>query len=411
MSALKDVYIATERHQSVRSDVQTKRKNPGSDTSCNHMPRNAYSYGPTRNYGHERENSRAIDGAADSLADLETIVESSKCTNSLLNLSSDASGSPLLMLEALNPREEFLLSYFSENIAPEMVVMDDIHNGWRYLILPIAYTDELVMKAVTAVSTFHISNKTIDQKLSKTERLYEQAISGLKSRAALSQYNEQDRHFVFLTIIILLVGVMVNGYSDFPILFSILQAGLQAIGGEAGLGKGELARFLVRQIRKLRVYAAPLLSPETGVYTILTHSQQSFDCLHHNSGLHPDLSSTFDLIANLRQQAYDIYLHRALLQSHSAWHSGQIEQFKLTLESLPEGTPGIHSLVWPTFIAASDSRLPEHRQFFQQFLEAQYLRNGFVNILSALQLLQRIWTCEYDGTWPALLPEPKVFIM
>ncbi|KAI9045149.1 Zn(II)2Cys6 transcription factor [Aspergillus affinis] len=314
-------------------------------------------------------------------------------------------------LDMVAPRSEYLLAYFSNHIAPQMVVMDDSYNGWRCFILPFAYADEMVMDAVSAVSAFHICEKGGRQRDHRPDRLYAKVIAGLQGRSTFRECDLQTRHSIFLAIIVLLVGVMVNGSSDFPILFYMLQSALEAVGGKNGLGDGELTRFLMRQIRKMRVYAAPLLSQEAGVQTILSSAQKSFDCLYFNSGLHPDHSSTFDLIVGLRQQAYDIYLQRAMLGRRSRRHVERIERFIDTLQSLPDDAPGQHTLVWPSFIAASESSIPEHQLFFKQFLEGQYHLNGFSNILKAIELLERIWTNNNGDTWPALLPESRLFVM
>ncbi|KAE8351221.1 fungal-specific transcription factor domain-containing protein [Aspergillus coremiiformis] len=292
-----------------------------------------------------------------------------------------------------------------------MVVMDDKYNGWRSLILPIAVSDKMVMDAVLAVSAFHLSHKSGGRLLVRPDKLYAQAILGLQDRSSLNEYDMLARQSVFVAIITLLVGVMVNGSSDFPILFHMLQSALDAVGGEGGLGHGEIADFLLRQIRKMRVYAAPLLSQEAGVRSIMSYAQESFDCLHYNEGLHPDHALTFYLIAELRQQAYDIYLQRALMGPRGAFNTDTIERFKESLSLFAEGSLGEHALVWPTFMAASESRTDEHRHFFKQFLEKQYHRNGFLNLQKALKLLEKIWARSSHTNWPALLPEPRVFIM
>ncbi|OJJ79401.1 uncharacterized protein ASPGLDRAFT_70122 [Aspergillus glaucus CBS 516.65] len=228
-----------------------------------------------------------------------------------------------------------------------MVVIDDNHNGWRHLILPLAWMDKLVMKTVLAVSPFHISRR-----------------SG-------GQYDHQTKRLAILSIIVLLAAVMVTGCSDFPVLFHLLQSALDTVGGEDRLGPDELSEFALRQIHKMRVYAAPFISQQTGVYTILSQAPHSFDCLYYSSRFHPD--------------------------KH--------------LEPFPEGFPGDHSLIWTSFITASESCSPEDQQFFKQFLLKQYYRNWFGDILKGLDLLKRIWARDVDVNWSALLPEPRVFIM
>jgi len=142
----------------------------------------------------------------------------------------------------------------SDNIAPEMVVIDDSHNGWRHQILPLTWLDGLVKKAVLAVSAFHLSGKTdchgIFKDLANPSKLYSEAIHELQNRKNLDQYGHQTKRLIILSIIVLLVAVMVTGCSDFPILFQLLQSALEAIGGEDGLGSDELSEFALRQIHK-----------------------------------------------------------------------------------------------------------------------------------------------------------------
>ena len=138
----------------------------------------------------------------------------------------------------------------SDNVAPQMVVMDDLYNGWRYLILPVACVDKMVMNAVSTVSASHISNKVIDPRRVEPDKFYTHAILGLRGRTRLSSYDLCERQFVLITILVLLVNVMITGSSDFPTLLHMLQSALDAIGGEGGLGNSELSLFLVRQIHK-----------------------------------------------------------------------------------------------------------------------------------------------------------------
>ena len=88
-----------------------------------------------------------------------------------------------------------------------------------------------------------------------------------------------------------------------------------------------------------------------------------------------------------------------------------LSRFRTLLESLPEGVEGGHVLVWPVFIAACASYVPEHRRYFVRFLERQFLRNGFGNIPKALQSLSRIWARNEVENWVMLLPEQVVFVM
>lgn len=166
----------------------------------------------------------------------------------------------------------------------------------------------------------------------------------------------------------------------------------------------------------MRVYAAPLISEDAGLRAIISsQASQSFDCLRQHSQLYPEYADMFHIIEDLRRQAFNIYLQRALhatVGPDDADPEDAIEHFIRTVQSVPPDAPGQHVLVWPCFIAASASREQSHREFLQQFLFRQYLHNGFANILRAMDLLQRIWARgESEKDWTALLPEPQVFIM
>lgn len=162
---------------------------------------------------------------------------------------------------------------------------------------------------------------------------------------------------------------------------------------------------------RMRVWGAPFISQDAGTQALRFEAQQSFDCLQYSYQLHPDHSNLLARIANLRQQAYDIYLHRVSTEYVPTTFTSLIENFKSSLELFPEGSLGEHALIWTCFIAASESHLPDHQQSFERFLVRQYHRNGFANILKALELLKRIWKRNPHENWTALLPEPQVFIM
>ncbi|KAH7153269.1 fungal-specific transcription factor domain-containing protein [Dactylonectria macrodidyma] len=335
---------------------------------------------------------------------------------------------------SVSPQQRFLLLYFSKHIAYEMVAFDGLHNGWRHLVLPIAHIDTLVMDAVLSVSAFHLSvTKSKEENVqslrssvwplrqhANADCLYARAILGLQQRQQLANCDTSTRHSVLLAILVLLTAAMVTASEDFPVLFHMLESGLATIGGEDGLGNGELAQFMMRQIRKMRVYAAPLLSEQHGLHTLSSqaHMAQLFDCLHHCSQQRPENATVVAHITNLVEQAHKIYLQQAFpnstpdLSIHSASDSiSRVERFKTTLQSFPSGT-GEQVLVWSIFIAASDCVLEEHRLFFEDLLIRCYLRSGFVNILRGIQHLRMIWARRSLGDrWTSLLPEARILVM
>lgn len=133
-----------------------------------------------------------------------------------------------------------------------MVVIDDSSNGWRHLVLPLACADELVMSAVLAVSAFHLSERSLLEQIVDPTRLYSKAINELQKRSDLHDFDADSRHRIIMTIILLLLATMVNGSSDFPIIFRMLQSALEMIGGDTGLLEtGDvIADFSADQIRR-----------------------------------------------------------------------------------------------------------------------------------------------------------------
>lgn len=161
----------------------------------------------------------------------------------------------------------------------------------------------------------------------------------------------------------------------------------------------------------MRVYASPLLGREAGVRVLSAQVEQDLDDLGYYSSRYPGHSAALSCVGNLVQQAFRIYLQRVFAMPTSTTSTAMIEQFKTTLDSFPHGSPGEHSTVWATYIAASASQTQEHRDFFMNYLQKQQRRNGFQNIVRAMGHLRQIWE-RVDGTdWTALLPEPQVFIM
>ncbi|KAL6915308.1 hypothetical protein FSST1_006803 [Fusarium sambucinum] len=316
-----------------------------------------------------------------------------------------------------------LMFHFSSNIAGEMIAVDGPHNGWRHLVLPVADRDELVMDAVLAVSLFHCPN--VLQYIPLSERpnrdFYSRAIKGLQLR---SQLHDCDQHSIILTILLLLTAVMVNGSSDFPILFGLLQSAIDAMGGDAALGSGGMAEFLIRQVRKFKVYAAPLLTEHNGIDIISSEAEVSkmFECLNHCLKYNPQHSHSLGIVLELVQQACEIYLSQVALNSETQSTPQirarrvkesirRVQRFIDTFEAFPEDAPGKQVLVWATFIAALDCRLADHKEWFSAFLLKHYARNGFQNTSLGLEALRKVWSRKPEERWSTVVAESKVFIM
>ncbi|KAK1494868.1 hypothetical protein CCUS01_13562 [Colletotrichum cuscutae] len=342
----------------------------------------------------------------------------------------------------LTPWETHLLSYFSAHIAVEMVAADGHHNGWRHLVLPIAHMDPLVLKSVLAVSSFHLSNQrrtaesegnthqVTRSRLHNTSvvpmQLYATTIHDLGRRRDLEAHDRSSKIRTLVVILVLLVSAMVTGSDDFPMLFRLLESALATIGGEDCLGHDELSAFIMRQVYKLRVYSAPLLSEDSGILTLSSRKQvtRAFECMKYCSQQRPEHSETVSRIMNLVQQSHNIYLHRAgtnmmisqsaviSLDNHMKKSVERVQLFIETFQSFPADSPGREVLVWAFFVAASGCMTDEHKDFFRITLRECHQKSRFENILKALNHLERIWDRQLFGLrWASQLPEARLLIM
>lgn len=334
--------------------------------------------------------------------------------------------------EKISREQRNLLLYFSQHIAIEMIAFDGLHNGWRHLILPLAYRDDLVRNAVLATATAHqcigqLSYDTLHTNRytlwhPKSSQMYARAIRGLQERQEFVHGDQFSKYSILVTILVLLTAVMVTGCSDFPVLFRMLESAVNAMGGKYGLGEGELTEFIMRQVHKMRVYAAPLLCEQTGVEIISSERQtaQLLDCLNYSTQQYPEQALVLSNVSNMVEQARDIYLQQVFLdpQCSSSLNTAaginsirRVQRFKECLQAFPPGSPAESVLIWATFVAASDCLLDEHKVFFEDVLMRQFYRNGFGNVLKGVELLRQIWRRRSGERWTSLLPEAKVFVM
>ncbi|KAF5687057.1 helicase-like transcription factor [Fusarium circinatum] len=340
------------------------------------------------------------------------------------------------------PWKRNLFMTFSRCISTEMVAIDGLHNDWRHLLLPLAQQDELVMDAVLTVSAFHFHINKLDNNLRKNQKQYSpfgtntydtyvpdpyqllgRTLQGLRQRQELVSNDQTTQHSVLISLLLLMTSVLVTGGSDFPVLLRMLESALDAIGGKEGLGTGILAGFIMRELHKIRVYAAPHLGEETGLQTISSQARtdQLFGCLNHCLQLYPEHAPLFSQVSSLVYQARDIYLQQVLSDHTSNFFDfdpiptnpesvARVQRFIEALEQFPETSPVAHMLVWTTFVAASDAQLEEHKIYFENVLRRHHARSGFGNLLKGIEALKRMWSRKPGERWTTLLPQTKVLV-
>lgn len=130
------------------------------------------------------------------------------------------------------------------------------------------------------------------------------------------------------------------------------------------------------------------------------------------------------MIHRLNQLSCDIYVARVSTGPSGPPLTHLLEEFNLVLGHLEPGHAGEHTLVWATFLAAAESVMPAHRECLGNALLRHHQRNGFSNILLALEHLRKIWDerdrADRNGgdvfgqpqrDWTSVLPELHLFIV
>ncbi|KAM0276643.1 hypothetical protein ACHAQH_006552 [Verticillium albo-atrum] len=342
---------------------------------------------------------------------------------------------------------------FSTRIAFEMVTVDGIDNSWRHLVLPFAHQDELVMSAVLAVSAFHTHIASLPRQSTSQpdsdpaadcgtldafpvylHNLESNVVAGLRRLSELDGLDTTQKQSILITILVLQVGAMVTGRSDFPSLYRMLDSAFDAVGGMSALGGGEPADFIKSQVDKFRFYGATLLDEDAGLKVISSpaHAENLINSLSRRWFEHPEHRHTISFVNDLVRQALDMYLEQALLQSE---HSGEqtvrpsaaevslraensklrVQHFIETLQALlgrPLGASCEQVLIWATFVVGSGCMTPEHMRFFEGVFLRHYARCGFLNVLEGLKALRKIWTRQDTSErCTALIAQTKRLVM
>lgn len=74
--------------------------------------------------------------------------------------------------------------------------------------------------------------------------------------------------------------------------------------------------------------------------------------------------------------------------------------------------PGSHTIVWPAFVAAAESRSLQDREFFSAVLRRIWESTGYTNVLRGLDALPHIWEGQTRGErWTAALTGLKTVVM
>ncbi|KAI0130876.1 hypothetical protein F4814DRAFT_404059 [Daldinia grandis] len=107
-----------------------------------------------------------------------------------------------------------------------MVLFDDETNGYRHHILPVAYHQPLVQKAVCIASAFHLSSQR-PQLRAPAEIVRASLIRKLSEASAVSPDLSET---TWATLVLLIVADLVIGHEDVSTLYKLLTVFLEARG-------------------------------------------------------------------------------------------------------------------------------------------------------------------------------------
>ncbi|CAG7561198.1 unnamed protein product [Fusarium equiseti] len=303
-----------------------------------------------------------------------------------------------------------MFSHFSEIIAGHMVVLDSNSNGYRDVILPLACHDDNLAQAVSVVSAFHLGQK--DPQLQHIAETGHQAIVQKLRRDSLQLSPEQlFNPYILATILVLLVGETITGADNYTYLLEMLNC-LTSYPDWIAMLPPSLKDFFLQQVKMFQLFGVPLANESKGL-KILNGPEAYLDFLSCPD-IFPD-SEHFPNIMTIRSAIFDacsIYRRRAessLTDSESIHLLEQLRQKVLNIEA---STKGAHALVWTYFIAAAESILPEHREFFSGRLADLYSVTNFGSIPVAVRALTTIWGMQGTRRWTEIVSsETPILIM
>lgn len=90
----------------------------------------------------------------------------------------------------------------------------------------------------------------------------------------------------------------------------------------------------------------------------------------------------------------------------------RIAHLRGLFEQVDPAAPGSHTIVWPAFIAAAESREEDNREFFSSIMRRLWQSTGYANVLRGLDALPVLWERQGRGQrWTAALQELKTVVM
>ncbi|KXJ85722.1 fungal-specific transcription factor domain-domain-containing protein [Microdochium bolleyi] len=307
-----------------------------------------------------------------------------------------------------------LYSHFSQAVAPAMVVIDGLGNGYRNIILSMACNDDLLGKAVGVVAAQHLGLSQPEAREAARQGRTA-VIEKLRRDATVAGPNAAQLVFTpstWATLLILLVGETVTGGSEFEHLFRMLVAAAQNC--DLSNVPPLLRDFLLKQTHMFEIIARPQLSTREGIDIISRSLDSHLDWVTSEiRGCETEGSRALAITEQAFREASELYLSRATTghqqeQQQPSGHSSNtgpvatsapaasdsVARLRALVSSLDPAAEGAHALVWPCFVAAAESTELGDRQFFTRRLGQIYAVTKFENVQMAAASLPLIWAMQ-----------------
>ncbi|KAL5046727.1 hypothetical protein BDW71DRAFT_181697 [Aspergillus fruticulosus] len=296
----------------------------------------------------------------------------------------------------LSSQTRMFFSHFADEVAPIMVVLDNISNGYREVLLPLACHDDLLQQSVCAVAAQHLAlHQPSFRRFAESSRA---AIISRLRRDAFQQLTERlFSASTWATLLALLVGETITASPEYAHLLQMLFC---MAGNTSDMAMNPVTQFLTQQTHMFQFLGQPFLGEDQGLDMLRLPLDPFLDWTYYD--LPPDSTHTRSL-RFLREafiKASQIYVSRA---THNKDQWLDLEELKQLVSRIHPDEQGSHALVWVCFIGAADSTTPDHRSFFTSRMEGVFRRTGFQNIAAAIQSLPAIWSQKDSGRWTSRL--------
>jgi hypothetical protein len=330
--------------------------------------------------------------------------------NAKLSLFGDATSLFPAIYEPMHPQARMLFDHFSRQVAPLMVVYDFVGNGYRDIILPLAVQDDILRRAVCVVAAFHLAQTA--------PHFYPLALTG--HQALVEKLSRNSKALVpadllspsnWATIIVLLVGETISGADNYVYLLEMLTCLHQSPGAVESLPVG-LRKFILQQTKMFELLGFPLSNEAKAVDIIQTEADHYLEFMTCPTLSEGNYKTTATVIREATKDACLIYQNRARSCPSPQDSLLAIEMLRRRVLPIEAHVPGAHALVWTYFVAAADSVLPEHRQFFSSRLRELHGVTSFGSIPTALRALETIWEQQETRKWTEIISkELPVLVM